>query len=819
MIKNYLKTILRQIQKHKLFSFINIFGLALGMAACLVIAQYVNFHFSFDSHHSNADQIFRIENNAHQNGESLGRGITAPDPMTVALSEESRHVEAIAKFYDYNYANNSIIYTTDDEKISYEQEGVYVTSKEIFDVFDFPFLHGSELKFDEPQKVILTRSAAIKYFEDPKKAIGTSFSLSGNNGAHEYELVGILDDLPDNSHIQFEVLLSYSSIDNYTAARKSWGYNSMITYLLLEDPTNSLGVLADINRLHEENAKEMLGQSGYTLKYDLVPLKEIHTSSVGPAGFTQNVDGKTLLVLSAIALVILLIAWINYMNLSLVRTMDRLKEMGIRKCMGSSMGQLTALFILEALVMNLLGFALALGLTQLGESFIINITGLPFTALVNTQIILLLIGLIVVGTTLIGLYPYALLKTINIVNVLIGKRGNVRGFTMRKSLVFVQFMITFILIAGTLTVYNQISYMREADLGINIENVLVLKSPPGDVHENNRDDVARFSTLKTELLKHSSVKQITNAGEIPGEQIGWGANLYLKNKSTENSVYSGLISMDYDFPEFFGIDMLAGRALRKGDDPWSNGNVIINQKLAAQLGFSNPEDAIGAEIEGFQGPTLKVRGVTENHHHISLHNDYQPIAYILSSWTEFYFIKLQLDETSDESLSDQLAGSIDLVENEWNQVFTEYPMNYFFLDSAFDAQYKEDLRFGKIFTGFSSIAILIACLGLFGLTSFTVQQRTKEIGIRKVLGASAQSLTTLLSKEYLYLILAACLVSIPVAWYIMNSWLQDYTFRIEIGWWFYVIPILFVIGMAFLSIVFKILGTIKANPVKSLKYE
>jgi len=819
MIKNYLKTIFRQFQKHKLFTFINLLGLALGMAACLVIAQYVNFHYSFDSFHTNAPNIVRIENYAYQNGEQLNKGITTPDPMTVALREQSRHIKGIAKFYDYNYANSSIIYEAGDDKVVFEQDGIYTGSKETFEVFNFLVMHGDLSTFDEPQKAVLTYSSSLKYFNDPAKAIGTSFTLSGNSGAYEYELVAILEDLPTNSHIQFEVLLSYPSLDNYTNARKSWAFNSMITYLLLENDNNSSDALADINRLHEENAKELLFQNSYEVDYELVSLEDIHTNPVDSSSFAQSVNGNSLIALSAIAFIILVIAWINYMNLSLVRTMDRLKEMGIRKCMGSSMQQLTSLFILEALIMNLIAFGFAILLTNLGEGFLIEITNLPFAALLDGKVILLLIALIMVGTALIGFYPFALLKTINIVNVLIGKKGNVGGFKMRKGMVFFQFMITFILIAGTLTVYNQINYMREADLGIDIENILVLKSPPGDVSKNNREDVARFSTLKTELLKHSSIKEITNGGEIPGAPVGWGANLFLKNQSSEKSIYTGLLSMDVDYPDFFGIDIVAGRALKRGDSPWSKGDVVINEKLAQQLGFNDPEEAIGAEIDGFYGPTLKVIGVSENHHHTSLHNDYQPIAYILSSWTEFYFVKFNLHMNSNEDLSTQLSSTVQLVENEWNNIFTDYPINYFFLDSAFDAQYQEDLRFGKIFTGFSSIAIFIACLGLFGLTSFTVQQRTKEIGIRKVLGATAQNLTLLLSKEYLYLIAVSCILSIPLAWYIMDGWLQDYTFRITLGWWFYLVPFIMVIGMAFLSILFKIQGTIRANPVNSLRYE
>ncbi|WP_425390808.1 ABC transporter permease [Ekhidna sp.] len=819
MLKNYLITIFRQIQKNKIFSFINILGLALGMAACLVISQYVNFHTSFDSFHSNADRIFRLESDAYKNGENLGQSYNAPSMMGTSLREQSPVVKEVARFYDYNYANNSIIYSDDDSKVSFEQPGVFIADKGTFELFDFEFTAGSPAKFDEPQKAVLTRKASKKYFDNPEKAIGKSFTLSGNNGNHEYELIGVIEDIPENSHIQFELLLSYPSLDNYSESRLSWINSSFTTYILVSDPNRKSEVMSVVTQLHEENSKESYAANGYAVDYFLRPLTDIHLNAEFEWANSAGVDSKTVFVLSFIAIIILVIAWINYMNLSLVRTMERLKEMGIRKCMGSSMKQITQLFILEAFVMNILAFVLAIFMTQFGEKYLIEMTGLPISALMDLKVLTLLLGLIGVGTLLIGFYPYILLKTMNVVNILVGNRGKVGGVKMRKSMVFVQFMITFILIAGTVTVYNQINYMREADLGIDIENILVIKSPPGAVHADERQDVKRFNTLKTELIKYSGIKEITNGGEIPGEPVGWGASLRLKNESKENSVYTGLISMDVDYPQFFNIDLVAGRALRQGDDPWSKGDVVINAKLAEQLGFSNPEDAVGSEIDGFYGPTLKVRGVVENHHHTSLHNDFMPLAYILSSWTEFYFVKLQLDENNNSARNAQLNDLVATVKSEWNQVFTDYQMDYFFLDRAFDEQYKEDIRFGKIFSGFSALAILIACLGLFGLTSFSVQQRTKEIGIRKVLGASARNLMVLLSKEYMVLVVAACLVSLPLAWWMMSKWLEDYTFRIDLGWWFVIIPIAFVIGLALLSISSKVLSTVKTNPVKSLRSE
>lgn len=815
MLKNYLVTIFRQINKNRIFSFINIFGLGLGMAAVLVIAQYVNFHSSFDQFHTDADRIFRIESNATKSGEELGQAISVPLALGDALGEESPDLEAVASFYDAGYTNSSAIYNTPSKTFNFEQNKIYTSQKSAFGIFKTEFIAGSGKKFDEPFKAVMSESNALKFFKDFDSAIGETFTLSGNTGTQEYELVGIMKDVPPNSHLDFELLLSYPSIEKYTKP-KSWGNLGHYTYIKISDLSKKDKVLADINRIFDAN--NQLEASGYELDFYLQPIQDIHLGTINANDFKLGVDKTIIIALSVIAIIILLIAWINYMNLSLVRTIERIKEMGIRKCMGSSMKQITSLFLFEAFVMNLIALGLAIVLTQVFEKYLLSVTGLPVSALMNVQVLALLFGLLLLGTMVVGFYPYALLKAINIASVLVGGRGKVGGTRLRKSLVFAQFVITFLLITGTLTVYNQINYMRDADLKIDIDNVLVVKSPPGDINSNDREDVAKFSTLKTELLKYTGIPEITNAGERPGENIGWGAGIYLKNGDQSESVATDLISMDTDFPQFFGIDLVAGRNLKRGDDPWSKGDVVINVKMAEMLGFSNPEDAVGADLAGFYTP-LTVRGVLENHHHTSLHSDFTPIAYIISGWTEYYFIKLRIDETSPERRSDQIKDLVATVESEWDKVFSDFAIDYFFLDSSFDEQYKEDVRFGQIFTGFSSIAIIIACLGLFGLTSFTIQQRTKEIGIRKVLGASFNNLTILLSKEYLILVLIACVLSIPVAWWLMSQWLESYTFRIELGWWFYFLPVLFVLSLAFLSIISKVIGTVKVNPIESLRYE
>lgn len=817
MLKNYLVTILRQIQKNKIFSFINILGLALGMAACLTIAQYVHFHSSFDQYHSKADEIYRLEMDVVKNGEELGRGISSPSPLLDALAEQSPEVGKIARFYPYNYANNSVIYKNENGIRTLEQEQVYFTEKSAFDLFDFEFLAGSAGDFNQPQKAIMTLENAKRYFDDPVKAIGETFTLSGNNGDSEFELVGILQNIPENSHIQFNLLLSFQSMDKYTEARTNWGYSSVLAYVLIPDEATLPNVLSRVNKIYDINVKEGFNALGYEASFLLQPLKEIHLNTTDGTDFTAGIDKKILVALSIIALIILVIAWINYMNLSLAKTAERMKEMGVRMCMGSSKRQITSMFVLEAFVMNAIAFGVAIGLTQLSAVYIQSLTSLPVQVLDDPKVLLFLTGLMVAGTLFIGMYPYLLLRTIKAVNVLVGHKGKMGGTKFRKGLVFAQFVITSFLIAGTLTVYQQIQYMKHADLKINIENVMVLQSPPGAIQSSDRDDIDKFKKLISSLEQYPEITDITSGGEVPGEPIAWATNIRLKNAPVETGVDTRLISMSTDYPDFFGIEVVAGRGLKKGDDPWTKGDVVINEKLAEKLGFENPEDAIGKDLAGFYAP-LSVRGVLENHHHTSLHTDYEPIAFIISGWTEFYFIKIAIPEHVDDR-NERFSQMVSNVEREWKEVFVDYPLDYFFLDSHFNQQYQEDERFGTLFTGFSMLAIIIACLGLFGLTSFTIQQRTKEVGIRKVLGASAKNLITLLSKEYLILVTTACVISLPAAWYVMNQWLQDYTFRVEIGWWFYCLPVIMVIGLALLSIIAKIITTIKRNPVESLRYE
>ncbi|OEK01536.1 hypothetical protein BFP97_08370 [Roseivirga sp. 4D4] len=818
MFKNYLTTVFRQIFKNKLFSFINILGLSFGMAICLVIYQYVSFHTSFDKYNENADQLFRLERAIQSVDNNTSYSASHADLLSTILEEKSPLVKETAKVASFNYLNASMEFVIEEDLVAFKQPGVFSVEKSFFDMFSTSFVAGGYQSFDEPYKAILTEKASKKYFSDPAAAIGKVFTLKANAGAQQYELVGIMKDLPNNSHFTFELALSHPSAEKYLGSLNNWQIQAFRTYVLLNSFTDKQTVAQVVDEIFLENYSETLKNSGDKVSFSLNNVQDIHLNSKIPLDDTVTIDKRMVWILSLVAIVILVVAWINYLNLSLVKTLDRMKEMGVRKCLGSSKHQLSLLFVIESLVMNVLSLGITIVLINLTSGYLEQTTALPMINILSYDVLGFLLLIATLGTLVTGFYPLILLKSFNLASVLVGKRGKAASGKSRKVLVLAQFAVTFLLISGTITIFQQIEYMRNTDLGIETENILMVEAPPSDVNADDRQKKARIRTMTTELLKYPGIESMSTAGEVPGQPITWGGALYLNTQPKESAVNTGLISMSYTFPEFFGIDIVAGRALRQDDDPWSKGDVVINEKLAEELGFSNPEDAVGAKIAGFFAP-LQVRGVLENHHHTSLHNDYRPIAYILSGWTKYYFFKLRIDESSGANRKDQLNGMIAKMQSEWDEVFPNYQMQYSFVDQGFDQQYKEDVRFGKIFTGFSIVTIVVACLGLFGLTALTVNQKIKEVGIRKVLGASGFSLMKMLSKEYAVMVLVAGIVSMPVAYYLMNNWLDGYSFRIELGAWFFVSPLLLIFVLAVLSVIGKIWKVVQSNPVNALRHE
>ena len=574
-----------------------------------------------------------------------------------------------------------------------------------------------------------------------------------------------------------------------------------------------------MNEIFETHAGRHFEEYGYQFDLSLTNIKDIHLGISNHQLFKDGADALSVHALGVIAIIILMIAWINYLNMALVKTYERNKEVGIRKVLGASEKQVTKLFVYESFIVNVVSFVLAVTIVQIVSPFVSELTGFSYHVIQNNLVFGVMLLFILFGALLTGVYPAAMLRTFDIVNLLAKRshRREGRKVGMRRILVAVQFAITFFLVAGTVTVYKQISFMKKADLGINMDQIFVLKAPPGKLHGSNDQYLNDYNALKDRLLGQTAIQDVVSAGELPGKPIGWGTALRIENAHKDQSVDTKLYSMGLGLPEFLDMKLVAGRFLRAGDSPWSRGDVVVNEKLVERLGFDNPEQALGEKLEGFYGDVpLEIRGVIQNHHHRSLHTDFEPIAYILSNWQEYFFVKFNRNQINGvEGLREAVA----IVEDEWDQVYIDQPMDYFFMDDNFNQQYAADDHFGKVFTSFSVLAILISCLGLFGLTTFILQRRTKEIGMRKVLGARLVDLFILLSRDYLVLLLISFIVAIPLAWYFLNEWLNEYKFNIEMGGWFIYTPLIIVLVIAVLTISIKIYQVASRNPVDSLRYE
>lgn len=817
MFKSNIKIAIRHLLKNKQFSAINILGLALGIMACLIIAQYVVFNLSFDTHIPNAKNIYRINHEFYQNGISKGNTASTFAPLTPALMNQQPYVQDFVRFWSINYMNNNIIYKSEKGILTFAEPSVYLADTSVFEVFGLSIITGDKQKFKLPNTMFLSESSAIKYFPN-ESPLGKKVALSGNFGSTDYEVIGVYENLPENTHMDFGVLLSFSSIKEYDINPNSWTSNNMYSYLKLDENIGIKNVTADIQKLSDKYAGEKFKEKGYGSVLTLMPITDIYMYFDGNSGFKQGIDYKVVYALAIIAFVILIIAWINYLNLTLIKTLERSREIGIRRVFGATNKMAAGLFATESLIIMLISFLIALTLAQITGPILSEITGFKFNVFQYKEITFGLLAMVGMGTLIAGFYPSLMSKTFKTSDLLFGKKLDSSGkMGLRKFLIGFQFFITFILIAVTLTVYRQITFMKSADLGINIDNTIVINAPPADIFSDDEKSTAQ-NNFKTEIVKQSFVASYTNAGEIPGEGIGWGQSIRLKNRPENENTYVSLLSMGIEFHDFFDIKLLAGRKYQQGDNPFRNGNVVINEKFAEILGFENLEDVINVKLDGFYNE-LNIVGVVENHHHTSLQNEITPIIYILSSFTEYYFIRTSPYESGSpiQNIA-ALKNDIKTIEDKWYEIYPNEKFDYFFLNESFNKQYKSDENFGKMFGIFSVLAICIACLGLYGLFSFFLHQKVKEIGIRKVLGAGLSDIILMLTKNYALIIIISFAIAAPVFWKISVSWLDTYSYRIGLDLWLFAVPFLLVILISILSVSVRLIKSVNANPAKSLKY-
>lgn len=807
MIENYFKIAWRNITRQKGYSGINIVGLAIGIAACLLILQYVSFELSYENFQVNKDRIYRVRQDRYDNGKLSTQWVSG------AYAVGNSFKDAIPEIEDYVKVLSRDPVTTAVNNQPLEIKKVFFASTSFFSIFTYPLLSGDKATaLKEPFTAALSETSARKIFGNTD-VIGKTLEL---NGRTNYKITAVYKDAPVNTQLKPDVLLSYATFvkrntdSTGRGPETAWTWDGCLTYLLLRKGVDPAVVEKKFLPVVEKFTAEEMKRFNSAVTYSLQPLTDIHLYSHYMTEPEINGDGKTVYLLLGIAFFIAIIAWVNYINLATARAINRAKEVGIRKTVGSQRRQLIFQFLSESALLNALALLLAIVIVIIAIPGFNKLSGqqLSFSIFSEPDFWAGLIGLFLVGVFFSGLYPAFVLSGFQPIDVLKGKMSATsKGSLLRKGLVVFQFTASLFLLIGTLAVYQQIQYMRKQSLGINIDQTLVVRQPRVLTDSTYGQNM---TALKESLNQQSGIKGVTISTSIPGEEVGWNAGgIKLVGKDESAQKQYRVIGMDHDYMKQYGIKLIAGRYFSR-DFGTDDSAVIFNKRGFEQLGLDKPEDAIGKRID-FWGSRYTIVGVSENFHQQSLREAFEPLIFRLIPNVRGYM--------SIKTPASNASQTIALVKSNWDRFFPGNTFEYFFLDDHFDQQYKADQRFGQVFGLFTLMAILVACLGLFGLASFTTLQRTKEIGIRKVLGASVSGILKLLYKEFAFLLMIAFVIAIPLAWLTISSWLQGYSFRINIHWSYFFIPFVAIMIVALLTVSFQSIKAAIANPVKSLRTE
>ena len=799
MFANYLKTALRNLLRNKIFSFINISGLAIGIAACLLIFLYIITEFSYDKFHEKADRIYRVAINGEVSGSFLNVAVSSAAMAGPIVRDFPEVVDAVR----LNNVSQTVYFTYNDKK--YFEEGMIYVDSSFFNIFTYDVLNGDITSaLDEPYSLVLTKDVADKYFakENP---IGKTIKL---NDRQNYKVTAVIANPPENAHFHFKIVSSFSSLygDYGRETYENWGSLSILTYILLEEGVEAKDFE---KKLPGFFLKYMEDLETMDIKFEafLQPLTSIHLHSNLMAEAEANGSMSYIYTFSAIAIFILLIACINYMNLTTARSIKRSREVGLRKVAGAMKNQLVVQFICESIILSLIGFIIALILVEISLPVFNKLTGQEFGLNILTKwyYILGLIGMILFVGLVSGSYPAFYLSSFRPIKAIKGGLSKSSGkSSLRNTLVIIQFTISIILIICTGVVYSQLQYIKSKKLGFDKENILIL--PLRGERLRSKIDV-----LKSELLNLSCVDKVSASRSVISRGIdGTG---YHPEGFDENSpwiIFNN--SVDEDYIETMGMDLIKGRGFSKefGTDTSS---IIINKTLMKRLGW---EDPLGKKIGTFHDTIeipLTIIGVIDDYHSNSLHKVVDP-SLLCFYPQELRFLNLKLNPGN-------INTSLETIKAKWNELEKCFPFDYYFLDQDFENFYRADKRMGEIFIYFTIIAIFVACLGLFGLASYSAEQKTKEIGIRKAIGSSVASLVIMLTKQFVKWILIANIIAWPVAYYYMDKWLGNFAYNIELSdfWWLFVASAAISFAIAVLTVSSQALRAAMANPVESLKYE
>jgi putative ABC transport system permease protein len=800
MLKHFLTTAIRNLVKNKLFTTINVVGLSISTGVFLALISYVDYHLNFDKFYPEGNQIYRIDYYEYHEGEAVLQSARIHDRAALIAADYVPEIEAVARVY-----NEKAYVWTEDVKLV-DQDMLFADSS-FFKVFDIKIISGSaETSLTPPKAVMISRSQAKVYFGDDDPMGKTLFF----NERLPFTVTGVFEDIPENSSIDFDFLLSWSTMPFYGWVTKDGEFTTPWTFTFVK-LRNDNPDLASINTRLTKMATENISAlklRGHTGKYELRPYQDLHFASSLSGEIKPGVNKTLLYGLFSFALFILIAAWINYINLSLAKSIDRADEIGVRKVFGASRFAISGQFLMEAFIVSAFTFTI-------GYSLYYLFTG-PFREIIFKDIVLLpmkieglpyyFLGFIIV-TTLVSFYPAHFISKYKPALILKNKLGNGKGKAgyLHQSLMLFQLFLAVTILSVAIVAGRQIEFLRDFDSGFNSKQTVTLRGPASTNSDSLR--YVRYTQFREEILRNSAFVSGTASMNVPGEEIRFhDEGVYSVGSSNDKKQSFWVMWIDDGYEETFGMKLIAGRNLNRVE----GGNVcIINEKAARDLGFSKPEDAVNTSIINSENKTVTIVGVWKDYHHESLHKPVNPIIFYHHHPHEYGYYSFQVNAEQRDFLA--------TLQEVWKKHYPNDQFIYYFMDRFFDGQYKSDELLGRLLNIFSVISVVVASLGLFGMASLAMVKRTKEIGIRKVLGASVMNILFLLSKRYVILIAMSFILAFPLSYYLTQQWLNNFSYKISISWWMILLPGLIVLAATILTISIRSVRAALANPVDSLR--
>ncbi len=804
MMSIHLKTSLRSLFKNRMSTGINIFGLTIGMTAVLLIAQFAIFELNFDRFHENSESIHRVSFARMIDNQRVFNSATVFMPVGPELVEAFPEVEDQVRFY-YGFTHGEV--KVGDQ--TFNEEKAVFTEPSYFNVFSYGLKIGNpKTALSEPNKVIISESLATKYFGH-NEAIGQVIHFSFEDGETDLEVSGIFEDPRSDSHLRLHFLMSFKTLDQWSVFKEGeWNLPFYHTYLQFNDNFQK----SDFEVRASELIREFRGgatEQNIVEELELQPLKKIHLDSDLTFELFENGDRQSVNFMIGIAILILLIAYLNYINLATAKAVKRAKEVGVRKILGSKRRQLVDQFLTEAFLLSFVALGLAIILVIVILPYFSEMVQKPFSIAKDPVFWVSVVVAAGVGGLVSGIYPAFVLSSYKPISILKGSFStSSRGSVLRKVLVSFQFLISISMIGGTMLLLNQTNFLMNKDLGFEADQIMVVNAPR--TAQNADTYLTRVRAFAGEVQSLSGINRFTHSGSVPGKVMAPATFQNKANISGEPSSLQ-LITLDYGFFKTFGLEFLKGRAFSK-DHPTDQATLIINESALKALGFENAEDAIKGKIVSIgSGREFDVLGVVRNHHHTSLKSSYEPIVFALFPNQTLYF--------SFNVNTSNLVGTVERLESMMSRHFPDSPFEYSFLNQAFDAEFKAELRFVRVFRAFSILSILLGSLGLFGLAAFMASQKLKEISIRKVLGARLMDILSLLASSFTMSLLVGSVLACLALYFGGRAWLENYAFRIEMSWRHFVLPIAVVILLSVLTIAYQTIKVATTEPTKNLRNE